>query len=87
MKPKGRLLTDAHCSSKNTMVKEFDRQTYTTTLSRMGGFVAHKWKVGSPGHPPCLHPSILRSLSIRSRHHGALTASAAQSLHEYLMRK
>ncbi len=32
-------------SSNNAMVKEFDRQTYTTTLKRMGGFVAHKWKV------------------------------------------
>lgn len=45
MQPERRPLTNARCSSKNTMVKEFDRQTYTTTLSRMGGFVAHKWKV------------------------------------------
>jgi len=32
-------------SSNNAMTKEFDRQTYTTTLERMGGFTAHKWKV------------------------------------------
>jgi len=32
-------------SSKDTMVREFERQTYTKTLTRMGGFVAHKWKV------------------------------------------
>jgi len=32
-------------SSDNAMTKEFERQTYTTTLERMGGFTAHKWKV------------------------------------------
>lgn len=32
-------------STKDTMIKEFDRQTYTTTLQRMGGFTAHAWKV------------------------------------------
>ena len=59
-------------SSKDTMVREFERQTYTKTLTRMGGFVAHKWKVdgdwNTEPEPPTAHASVaMRSSSKTGR--------------------